>query len=36
MLDVNDELWEKFKKKITHEQSLNDALNELIEERVKK
>ncbi len=36
ILDVNDDLWSEFKKTVTRDQNLNEAIVELIEEKLQK
>lgn len=35
ILDIDDELWERFKKIVPRNKKLNDAIVELIEEKVR-
>jgi Txe/YoeB family toxin of Txe-Axe toxin-antitoxin module len=35
-IDVDDELWEKFKQVVTRDKTMNEAINELIKNEVKK
>lgn len=36
LLDIDDELWEEFKKTITRDKSINKVIVEMIEKRVEK
>lgn len=35
-IDVDDELWEEFKRVVTRDKTMNEAINELIKNEVEK
>lgn len=36
MIDVDDKLWERFKRVVTRDKTMNQAINELIKQKVEK